>query len=223
VTVVDAGGYTRPVTLITLSAPYGAGGSQVGPAVARRLGVPFVDRAIPTGVAERLSVPLDDAVERDESVGGPLTRMSVWLGQVGQAFGAPEALPVHAVEETDYRRATEEVLREHARGDGAVILGRGGAIVLRDEPGALHVRLDGPEDARIHQGMAVEGVDRQTAERHIAETDKARRAYLQHFYRCDPREASLYHLVIDSTAIDLDACTEMIVTAARARERTAAT
>jgi cytidylate kinase len=211
------------MTLITLSAPYGAGGSQVGPEVARRLGVPFVDRAIPTAVAERLSVPLDEAVERDESAGGALTRMTVWLGQVGQAFGAPGAIPIESVEEEDYRRATEQVLREHASAyEGAVILGRAGAIVLREQPDALHVRLDGPVEARIRQGMAVEGIDRATAERHIEETDKARRAYVHHFYRCDPREASLYHLVIDSTTIPLDACAEIIVAAARSREGAAA-
>lgn len=211
------------MTLITLSAPYGAGGSQVGPEVARRLGVEFVDRAIPTKVAERLSVPLDDAVERDESAGSTLTRMTVWLGQVSQAFGAPGAIDVDAVEDEDFRRATEEVLREHARTEGgAVILGRAGAIVLRDEPRALHVRLDGPEQARVRQGMALEGADRATAERHIAETDKARRAYVNHFYRCDPRAGSLYHLVLDSTVLDLDVCTELIVLAARARDRAVA-
>ena len=211
------------MTLITLSAPYGAGGSWIGPEVARRLDVPFVDRAIPTAVAERLSVPLDEAIDRDESAGGVLTRMTVWLGQVGQAFGAPGAAPVEAVEEEDYRRATEAVLREHAStAPGAVILGRAGVVVLRDEPGALHVRLDGPVDARIRQGMEVEGVDRETAERHVEETDKARRAYVQHFYRCDIREASLYHLVIDSTTIPLDACVELIVMAARARQHSPA-
>ncbi|MEA2282746.1 MAG: hypothetical protein QOK21_3353 [Solirubrobacteraceae bacterium] len=207
------------MTLITLSAPYGAGGSQVGPEVARRLGVPFVDRAIPTAVAERLSVPLDEAVDRDESAGGALTRMTVWLGQVGQAFGAPGAIPIESVEEEDYRRATEQVLQEYASAaEGAVILGRAGAIVLREQPDALHVRLDGPAEARIRQGMAVEGIDRTSAERHIEETDKARRAYVNHFYRCDPRDASLYHLVIDSTTIPLGACAEIIVVAARARE-----
>jgi cytidylate kinase len=207
------------MTLITLSAPYGAGGSQVGPEVARRLGVPFVDRAIPTAVAERLSVPLDEAVDRDESAGGALTRMTVWLGQVGQAFGAPGAIPIESVEEEDYRRATEQVLREYAESPaGAVILGRAGAIVLREQAGALHVRLDGAIEARVRQGMAVVGVDRATAERHIDETDKARRAYVNHFYRCDPRDAALYHLVIDSTAIPLDACAEIIVAAARARQ-----
>jgi cytidylate kinase len=205
------------MNLITLSAPYGAGGSQIGPEVARRLGVPFLDRAIPTAVAERMSVPLQDALARDESLGGPLARMTVWLGNVGQAFGAPSALPEDAAGD-NYRRATEDVIREHAEGEGAVILGRAAAVVLRGDPRALHVRLDGPVDARIRQGMALEGVDRETAVRHISDTDRAREAYVQHFYRVDAREQSLYHLVIDSTAIPLDACAQIIADAARARD-----
>jgi cytidylate kinase len=205
------------VTLITLSAPYGAGGSQVGPEVARRCGVPFVDRAIPTRVAEQLAMPVHEALDRDEAVGISMARMTVWLGHMGQAFGAPAALTEEA-EELAYRNATEQAIRELAAGDGAVILGRGAAAVLRGEPRALHVRLDGPVDARIRQGMQVEGVDRKTAERHVTETDRAREAYVQHFYRVDPRDAALYHLVIDSTAIPLDTCAEMIVAAAQARE-----
>ena len=40
--------------LVTISASYGAGGSRIGPALAQRLGVEFLDRAIPTRVADRL-------------------------------------------------------------------------------------------------------------------------------------------------------------------------
>ena len=43
-------------------------------------------------------------------------------------------------------------------------------------------------------------------------------AYVRRLYRCDPADASLYHLVIDSTAIPLDTVTELILTAARAHE-----
>jgi cytidylate kinase len=204
------------MTLITLSAPYGAGGSQVGPEVARRLGVPFLDRAIPTGVAERLAIPLQEAMERDESAGGSIARMTIWLGHVGQAFGAPNALPEDADGDA-YRRATEQVIREHAEGEGAIVLGRAGAVVLRGDPRALHVRLDGPVDARIRQGMELEDVDRATAERHVTDTDRAREAYVHQFYRVDPRDPSLYHLLIDSTAIPLATCTDLIVEAARAR------
>jgi cytidylate kinase len=205
--------------LVTLSAPYGAGGSQVGPAVAERLGVPFVDRAIPTGVAERLAVPLREAIERDESIGNWLTRALLSFGQVTPVLAGATPVPEDMLSDDAFRQATEVVLREHAAGEGAVILGRAGAIVLRDQPHALHVRLTGPEPARIEQGMRLEGVDRATAERHAAETDHARRAYVHHFYRCDPRDPVHYHLVIDSTAIAIDDCSDLIVQAAYARGR----
>ncbi len=205
------------MTLITLSAPYGAGGSQVGPAVAQRLGVPFVDRAIPTSVAQRLAVPLREAIERDEAIGSWLTRALLSFGQVTPVLAGATPVPEQLLTDDAFRRATEQVLREHAAGEGAVILGRAAAIVLREHPGALHVRLTGPEQARIEQGMRLEGVDRATAERHIDETDRARLDYVRHFYRCDPRKPDHYHLVIDSTAISLDACADLIALAAEAR------
>jgi len=203
--------------LITLSAPYGAGGSQVGPAVAERLGVPFVDRAIPTGVAERLAVPLRDAIDRDESIGGWLTRALLSFGQVTPVLAGATPAPEQVLTDDAFRQATEQVLREHALGEGAVILGRAGALVLRDQPRALHVRLTGPEVARIEQGMRIEGVERTTAERHLEETDRARRAYVHHYYRCDPADPRHYHLVLDSTALSLEACTDLIVLAAHDR------
>ena len=145
--------------LVTLSAPYGAGGSQVGPLVADRLGVPFVDRAVPRRVAERMAVPLDHALSRDESIGSWLARSSVWLGHVGSVLSAVP--PPGGLEDEDrFRRETEAVLREHAAGAGAVVLGRAGALVLRDVRGALHVRLQGSVEARVRQAMRLEHVDR---------------------------------------------------------------
>ena len=72
-------------------------------------------------------------------------------------------------------------------------------------------------ERRLAQAMELEGVDRETAERHMRETDRAREAYVQQFYGVDARDAALYHLVIDSTALALDACVELIALAAAAR------
>jgi hypothetical protein len=49
------------MTLVTLSSSYAAGGSQLGPRLAERLRVPFLDRAITSEVAERLAVDLQEA------------------------------------------------------------------------------------------------------------------------------------------------------------------
>jgi cytidylate kinase len=43
--------------------------------------------------------------------------------------------------------------------------------------------------------------------------DKARTAYVRRLYRTDPTMPSLYHLVIDSTAIALETVVEIILTA----------
>jgi hypothetical protein len=204
------------MTLVTLSASYGAGGSDVGPAVAERLGVLFVDRAIPTDVAERLAVPLRQAVERDEAIGGWFARALLSFGQVGPVLAGAGPPPDAGVNQDAFCLATEQVLLERAD-TGAVILGRAGAVVLRDHPDALHVRLTGPRDARVEQAMVLDRVDRATADRRVEEADRAREAYVRHFYRVDARDPALYHLVIDSTAIPLSACADLIVTAAQAR------
>jgi cytidylate kinase len=206
------------MTVVTISAAYGAGGSEVGPEVADRLGVEFVDRAIPTDVAERLAVPLREAVERDEAIGGWFTRALLSFGQVGPVLAGAAPPPDATVGADAFCQATEQVLNECAE-EGAVILGRAGAVVLRDFPDALHVRLTGPRESRIEQGMLLEGTDRETAARHAEETDRARETYVRHFYRVDARDPTLYHLVIDSTAIPLDACVDVIVEAARARSQ----
>jgi len=82
----------------------------------------------------------------------------------------------------------------------------------------FHVRLDGPADRRAVQGAAIEGISEEQARERLCVADKARTAYVRRLYRCDPADASLYHLVFDSTAIPLDTVVELIVTAARAHQ-----
>ncbi|EHN12125.1 Cytidylate kinase [Patulibacter medicamentivorans] len=205
------------MTVITISASYGAGGSRIGPAVAERLGATFLDRAIPTEVSERLAVPLDDALRRDESLGSALERLLVRLAPVAQVYGGGGLERDELLDDRAYQQVTERVICDRVRRGSAVVLGRAGAFALRDHPGALHVRLDGPRDRRLAQAMRIEGIDRETAERRLEQTDRAREAYVRHFYRCDPRDPSHYHLVIESTTIPLDACVDMMVAAALAR------
>jgi len=209
------------MTVVTLSASYGAGGSTLGPRLAERLAVPFLDRAIPVGVAERLAVPLEQAESRDQSVGSLFERMVQRMAPMGQVFGVPETT-YDVPADIQYLKATEEIIREHAAHGDGVLLGRAGALVLRDHPGALHVRLDGPREARIAQAVRLRGIERARAERELDETDRAREAYVRTFYRVDARDPKLYQLVIDTTAIALDCALELIVAAASARGAAAA-
>jgi hypothetical protein len=201
--------------LVALSAAYGAAGSRVGPAVAERLGVPFVDRAIPLAVAERLDVPVDVAEERDESVArGLLERML--QGFIGADTGAPMPPTPELISEEDFRAATEEVLRRQAASGEGVILGRGAAFLLRDQPDVLRVRLHGPAEARVRRAMELQGLDEDTARRGLARTDRAHAEYAKRFYGVNIDDPRLYHLMLDGSAFPVEECAELIARAASA-------
>jgi cytidylate kinase len=89
--------------------------------------------------------------------------------------------------------------------------------VLRTLPQALHVRLDGSRGRRTLIAMRRRGIDRAAAEHELRAADLSREAYVRHWYDVEPRDPSLYHLVIDSTAIDLDGCVELIALASKRR------
>ena len=136
--------------VVTISATYGAGGALVGPAVAERLGVPFVDRAIPAAVADDLGITLDDALSRDEQVGGWLSRLLTATAPLSAEWMiGPDHPRTVLLSDAAVLRCTEGVIRKAVGGEGGVILGRAAAIVLRDHPGAFHVRLDGDPDRRV--------------------------------------------------------------------------
>ncbi len=209
---VERGG--APV--VTLSASYGAGGSVVGPTLARRLGVPFLDRAIPAAVAEELADPstmaLPHAAHPPPSIGVMIARAATAALPDGATVEfLAEAGPD---EEAVFQAKTEQVLREFADWSGGVILGRAGAIVLADHPHAVHVRLDGPRAARLARVVAEEHVDEHTAAQRVDDNDRAREAYVHHFYGANPDDPALYDLTIDSTSMSIEDCVEAIIAAA---------
>jgi cytidylate kinase len=205
-----------PPLVITISASYGAGGSEVGPLLAERLGVPFVDRAIPAAVSNRLSVSLDEALAREEPPHGALSRLISHLAPATLAVYGGHVAPELIQNDETFRVATERVLHDYAS-RGAIILGRGAAVVLREVEHVMHVRLDGPRERRVLQAMRLLHIDRATAEGQMRRADLSREAYVRHWYHTDPQEPSLYHLMIDSTSRTLDACIEVIAVASASR------
>jgi len=202
--------------VVTVSAPFGCGGAEIAPAVAERLGLPFHDRVIPAQVAGRLGVPVAEAEANDETVTRGLWRLVSSLGTMPDPVGG--VLPTSTLpDEGAYRVQTERVLGEIAAGPGGVVLGRAAAMVLRGRPDVLHVRLDGSPERRLAAAVAHSDRPAEEVRRQRDAADRAREAYVRHFYRCDPAEARHYHLVVDSTELPHATVVDLVVTAARAR------
>jgi cytidylate kinase len=199
------------VRLVTVSASYGAGGSVVAPALAERLGVPFVQRATTNTGGFGGPGPCVERLVPEEADITPVHRLLASFIHSMPAGPTQSPPPARQVDE-DLRRTCEDDVRRLAADGAGVILGRGAAVVLGKERG-FHVRLDGPPGLRAVQGAAIEGVGQEEARRHMDAADRARTAYVRRLYRADPTDPRHYHLVIDSTAIPLDAVVEMILRA----------
>lgn len=205
--------------VVTIAAFYGAGGSVVGPRVAERLGVGFLGRDIPETVARRCGAAPDAIAYVGE---GPRSAPARLAGRLGRA--APMAATTAGiagrldVEERRLRAHIEEFLA-HTSLTGGVVLGQGAMVVLRSVPWAVHVLLRGPLEERIRQAMTLEGIDRSTAEARQRAEDRSRQGYVRRSYGADGDDPSWYHLVLDSTAVDLDACVDVIVATSLARSR----
>jgi cytidylate kinase len=118
----------------------------------------------------------------------------------------------------EFHRASQEALLAQAATGHGVILGRGAAAALRRDPRVLRVRLTGPVERRIEHAMRVRGLDRETSERTLRALDRAHADYLRQFYDVDILDPGLFHLVIDATSFEADACVEMVATAVDALE-----
>jgi cytidylate kinase len=204
------------IKLVTVSASYGAGGSVVAPALAKRLGVPFLHRVTTSTGGPAGIEPCTERLAQEERELAPAHRIFASFTHA-MPVGPTQSPPPARHQEESLRRQCEASIRDLADTGAGVILGRGAAIALGKQAG-FHVRLDGPEDARLAQGAEIEGLSDQEASRHQEAADRARTAYVRRLYQADPADPRYYHLVIDSTAIPLDVVTDLVLSALAAAE-----
>lgn len=198
--------------LLTISATYGAGGTIIGPRLAEVLGLPFANRL---SDARDLPPLPNEHASADELADIPRSRFLDGLALLSADWNIPA--PANPSDLPDHvRGGLLASLEELIASGGAVVLGRAAAIALGRRPGVLHVRLDGPVERRAERGATWEGCDVDTARKRLEETDGARVRYVRSLYRVDPADPSLYHLVVDSTIFSIDACVDLVASAARA-------
>ncbi len=198
--------------IVTVSATYGSGGSIIAPRLAERLGLGLLDRPLPAS-----ALTTGEALGEEEEAGTPLRR---WLARLAHIPSVVAGAPVGTADDLDpareLQRAFEAEIHRAVAPGAAVVLGRAAAVVLAGRPGAFHVRLDGPVERRVARAVAGESIDVATARRRLDVTDRARHHYVRQVYRRDANDPALYHLVLDSTVLPVEAVVSLLADAASA-------
>ena len=211
--------------VITISRQFGAPAVRIARRLSEHFGAEFLDRAIVAQVAVRSGIPETELELYDERLPSFFQRVAAAL-----AAGSPEvAMPVapypdqmsHLSTHDRLVAITRTVIEEAAERGNAVIVGRGGAFILRGRPGVLHVQLHAALDARVRYLISrVEDIpdDTRPDERSLRELcksiDAARAEYIRRHYNADWLDARLYDLSIDTGTLGIDRTLDLIVRAA---------
>jgi cytidylate kinase len=212
--------------VITVGRQFGAGGRTVGEMLAQRLKLDVLDSELINEVAHRLQLPKEEVEAEDEQPGSMLHRLLMALGSAsGEPMIPPETTawnPPNVAPVFDTRRAvlqiTQHVIQEAARAGNVVIVGRGGAYILHDFPGALHVFLRAAEAIRLEVVMARFNLTEEEARRRLKHADENWTAYINQVYGHDRNLASHYDLVLDTGRLGYEATVEAILAALNNRK-----
>lgn len=226
--------------VVTLSGALGAGAIEVGPIVAERLGIEYIDREILVAAARSLSVSPEDVAIKEMSTsrwGSRLSRLlrsfieqSARAGSwdplagdagleflLGRTYAEAAALPAagHWLDDETYIRTIRSIVLDIAGRRQLVLVGRGGQAILRDFPRALHALLVCPKGLRISRVAEREGLSIDDARKRVAESEKARVSFHKKYFKIAVDDPQNYHIVIDTSRFSYGDTAEILCAAAR--------
>jgi len=231
------------MTVITISRQLGSLGGDIASSVAQELGLRLIDAETINRAAERAGVPrvalaelesegerglagrvlnamramplLPSTGSRPAASGGVASsRASTTTFPFGGLF-SPTVPPISSSLE-GYVRMAGLVIRGLAHEGNVLIVGRGGQMLLKDYPGALHVQTVAPFTKRVEVVTSRYGLSERDAQQRVRASDRARFDYVRRYHDADWLDPTLYHLVLNTASLPAPAAVKLIVVAQQA-------
>jgi cytidylate kinase len=128
---------------------------------------------------------------------------------------SPTVPPISASLE-GYVRMVGLVIRGLAREGNVLVLGRGGQVLLKRHPSALHFQIVAPSTYRVQIVMDRMELDKRTAQSRVRASDRARFDYVRRYHDADWLDPTLYHLTINTSRVSVDTAVDLIIAVRRA-------
>ncbi len=186
------------MAVITVSRQLGSLGDEIAKGVSERLGCEFVEKAKISEALRRQGFEPPEIDRFDE------VKPSVWQSLSQQR--------------NRFLYSLRAAIYDFAAGQNAVILGRGGQVLLQELPGALHVRVTAPLKRRVARLVDRHGYENKQAERLIRKSDRESAGFIGGFFDADWDDVDLYDLVLGTRTMSVETGVGLIVDAVGAPE-----
>jgi len=224
--------------VIALGGLTAGGGRIIGPKIAKKLKIDYVDKDILKQAALQSGIDIELFTKKEES---PTTfrqtfvekisnilEKSAFSGAVGDPhFGpgaaaflthefedltAEENTEKYHLNDEDYSKGIKETVLQLAELGSIVIVGRGANIILKDDPRVLRIGLIANEVDRVNRIANHENVSYEKAEQLMNNRDAARIQFFQKFFNIeDPDNRFNYHAILNTSEMNFDLATDIII------------
>lgn len=191
-------------TIITIGREYGSGGRIIAQRLSEKLGVPFYDKEVIQGVAQKTGFAenfVRDAERR------PTNSFMYDLYFSTHSLSIPDQVFI----------AQSGVIKDLAEKGGCVIVGRCADYILRERKEVLRTFVYAPLDQRVARARETYHDKEENLEGFVTRQDKQRASYYNYFTSIRWGDRKSYDLCV-SSALGLDTAVEIIYHAALARE-----
>ena len=225
--------------VITINGPIGCGAVTIGQMVSEQMNLNFVDRLFFTEAARIIGTPVGTLIAKEQRVDrfrdrlGRFVQTMLERSAMSGVSGEPyfgrgiENLPPETymdltgnvsvakkLDDKTFIEAMTKVANDlHAQGN-AVIIGRGANQILADAPHTLHVGLLAPMEVRVKTLIDREHFEKEEAEIHVEELERAREDFIMKFWKVHPNEAKHYHMMLNMGKMNPKTAAEVICNAA---------
>ena len=104
-----------------------------------------------------------------------------------------------------------KVVLDIAERGNCVIVGRCADYILGDREDVLNVFIHSNIESRADRIVRLYGETEKSPEKRLEEKDKKRKVYYKHYTGRDWGKSQNYHISLDSGALGIDKCVELIV------------
>jgi len=197
------------MSVITISRHFGAGGRTLGEMVSKRLGYAFYDNEVIQLVSIKAKVSEEEVEFLEKDTRGAFKKLISGI--------APKSMhdlvlsrKQGAIDEEVYIDVLRKIITEIADEGNAVIIGRGSQYILEDSPDVYHVLITADMEDRIKFMQEKHDFTHEQAVKAVNDEEKRRANLYSKFDQTDYDQPDRYHLVLNTSLINLESACEMM-------------
>ena len=193
--------------VITIARGFGSGGKEIGTKLGERLGIPCYENQILDMASEQSGIGKHLFAEVDEKIKGKRIARLLKINPIEKLAKPSEKA---FTSDNNLYNIQCEIIKELAKTESCIIIGRCADYVLKDDPNVLRLFFFAPKEDCIVRVMEHDGITGRDAENKIEKIDKHRADYYKYYTGKDWYDARNYDFCLDTTSMGYEKLVEVV-------------